>query len=746
MGTGIKVAVINQIKEYAEQKAYDKALTLIRQQDLSQSYNSQFVRICGEVLLYTKNYEECRKVLIMAHKIAPEGNRIIYDLIQLYIETGETDLADKYYEQYVFNATEHDTDLPWLNYMIARSKRASGQELYTALEPLYTQDRADYIAYEFMRIFQWMGETEKFEVEYRYIFDNFRDSEYKKKAKHLKEENCAAQELFIYPENSILQHDDKLDADETVLLEQDYFRMHPKEPEIVLMADDYDAQDDQSIAWKIWSQRRREKAEQKAAARAEKKAAKQAKKEAEAAEKQKAEQEKTETSKEQKTEQEKTETSKEQKAEQEKTETSEEQKTEQEATEVSEEQKTEQEATEVSEEQKTEQEATEVSEEQEQTADTKEVQMQTEELAYEAEAEHEEGGAEEPEYETEAEYEEAGIEEPAYEAEAEYEKSGAEEPEYEAEAEYEEAGIEEPEYEAEAEYEESGAEEPGYEAEAEYEEAGIEEPAYEAETEYEESGAEESGYEAEAEYEEAEIEEPEQAGTLYQEEIYVEVSPQEDMQAYETVIDINAPISYDFSSEEEDEEEEDEETNTDTAVEPDKHQQAFNEYDELLKKEEARLVDQFEREAKLLKEAESLLASVQSGVDDWNSQKVNNLFEAFDMEYKDAINKKKDSVMKYAMEKQKTVSDKAAEEVQEGVQTNTKPQESSFENSFESLSAKKTEVEALAQRVEKIQNGNREDLELKEKKPHVELREHTKSMLSLDVRKKDILKQLKERR
>ncbi len=98
------------------------------------------------------------------------------------------------------------------------------------------------------------------------------------------------------------------------------------------------------------------------------------------------------------------------------------------------------------------------------------------------------------------------------------------------------------------------------------------------------------------------------------------------------------------------------------------------------------------------------------------------------------------------MDNQKTVSDKAAEEVQEGVQPNTKPQESSFENSFESLSAKKTEVEALAQRVEKIQNGNREDLELKEKKPHVELREHTKSMLSLDVRKKDILKQLKERR
>ncbi|MDE5966332.1 MAG: hypothetical protein K2G89_05825 [Lachnospiraceae bacterium] len=284
LGTGIRVADINQIKQYAEDKEYEKALVLIRQQDLSKTFNSQFARICGEVLLYTKNYEESRYALINAHKMAPEGNRIDYDLIMLYLETGELALAEKYYEQYVFNAGEEDHDLCWLNYHMARSKHSPAQVLYDALAPMHTPDRSDELAFEFMKIYRLMGDQTRFDEEYQYWKDTFRDSIYKEQIEQLIEIENIEKELYTYPDTSVLKHDAQIDALEESLLEQDYFRMYPKEPEIVLMADDYDAQDDQSYMLKIkmdkWSQKRREKAEKRAAAKAERKQAKQDKKDA----------------------------------------------------------------------------------------------------------------------------------------------------------------------------------------------------------------------------------------------------------------------------------------------------------------------------------------------------------------------------------------------------------------------------------------------------------------------------------
>ena len=613
LGTGIKVAVINQIKEYAEKKSYDKALELIRQQDLSQSFNSQFVRICGEVFLDTKNYKESRSTLIMAHRIAPEANRVIYDLIRLYVETGEQALVEQYYEQYLFNATEHDMEIPWLHYLVARGRRENAQKLYESLEVLHTQDRSDHVAYEFLRIFQLMGDEQQFDEEYTYIMEGFRDSEYKKKAQRLKETNSAETELYIYPDHSILEHDADVDVEESRLLEQDYYRMHPKEPEIVLMADDLDAQEDQTLAFKLWNRKRKEKAEQKAQAKAQKKATKKAKKQ--------------------------------------------------------------------------------------------DLLTETATESYEKK----------PEVAAEAEPKEA--------VEAEPEEIIEAEPEEAAEAEPEEAAEAEPEEIIEAEPEEAAEAEPEEIIEAEPEEA------------------------AEAEPEEIIEAEPEEAAEAEPEEI-IEAEPEEAAEA-EPELSVSAEYTYQTK---------------------DKHQQIIDEYDELMRREEARLAEQFEREAKLLKEAESLLASVQSGVDDWNSQEVNQLFEAFDMDYKDAAQKaERESVDAVDLEERLSelhmASDVVTDDTEESESTQsvdrkTVEQETSFEDVFDNVGSQedpniKEQLNPKVNRTEKtddqrdVQSQTVDDIEVSSEvrtQQHADLREHMKSMLTLDARKKDILQQLKDKR
>ena len=724
LGTGIKVAVINQIKEYAENQAYEKALELIRQQDLSQSFNSQFVRICGEVFLHTKNYAECRNTLIMAHRIAPEANRILYDLIQLYVETGEQALVDQYYEQYQFNATEHDTDIPWLHYMVARGRREPAQRLYETLEPVHTQDRSDRVAYEFLRIFQLMGDTERFEEEYTYIMEGFRDSEYKKKAKHLKETKDAEAELYIYPAHSILEHDPAVDAEEARLLEQDHFRMHPKEPEIVLMADDYDAQEDQTLAFKLWNRKRREKAEQKAQAKAEKKAAKKSNKKQDIQEAGKA----ADT-----------------------------------------------------------QHADAVSE-----PAFSRAEQQMPEKAMQAAPEASESRTEMQEIRTEAEM--AEMQAPEIEPEAEAVPAATE---MQATVTEMQTTVTEPEV-AEAQTDtvwEPEVAEAHTDTMWEPEIADSETEEAQAETEMQATVTEPEVAEAQTDT----VWEPEiaeaQTDTVWEPEI-AETWTETEMQTMVTepeVTEAQADTVW---------EPEIAEPQTDTVWEPeivqtqtepisqkDKHQQMLDEYDELMRREEARLAEQFEREAKLLKEAESLLASVQSGVDDWNSQEVNQLFEAFDMDYKDATKKSEHDKMAGSGLHEKlselhTASDielyhvEEKPEITESAVSESLQDEAAFETAFEPIepAAKAYAAEpamtvhATKQPVaepepvetpEDVQSGIQEpeiqgdvqsetvDIKASEAakpRPHTDLREHTKSMLTLDARKKDILQQLKDKR
>lgn len=102
MSTGISISSINRIKELAEEKKYAEALEILDTQNLDKSINPQFLRISGEIFRENKRYYDSRKILIRSHQMSPQGIRIIYELIQLYLELGYFTRARQYYEQYLF--------------------------------------------------------------------------------------------------------------------------------------------------------------------------------------------------------------------------------------------------------------------------------------------------------------------------------------------------------------------------------------------------------------------------------------------------------------------------------------------------------------------------------------------------------------------------------------------------------------------------------------------------------------------
>ena len=656
------MACINQIKEYAEEKSYDKALALIREQDLSKSYNPQFLKICADVFLNTKHYEEARKVLMMAHRIAPEGNKVNFSIIRLYLETGERDLADEYFQQYEFNAFDGDEDLCWLRYMFARSDKDNGEKMLEAMMPLHTADMSDSLCYEFMRIYQLLGDTEKFEQEYSYLFDNFAESEYKEKAERLKKDQCAAEELYIYPTERILKRDPQVDAEEKELLERDYLRMNPKEPEIMVMADDYGADDDMLFFKRStldkWSIRKREMAEKRAEkkkAKEEAKRLKEAEREAKAA------------------------------------------------------------AMEEAAAQKEQEEANSAASQQ---VDDN-VQPEVEETPVET---VEEEAVEETPVET---VEEEAVEETPVET---VEEEAVEE--IPVETVEEEAVEETPVETVEEVVEETPVETVEEEIVEETPAETVEEEAVDDVTIVEtESVADIERQPFKDEMTEITTEEP------LTEEIFASVEGAPGMTPIaHDALDVETVLREADSQLEAMKFEDDVKGEPDEEPVPDKHTQAFDEYDALLKREEEKLAEQFAMEEQLLLQAQSLLQSVESGVDDWNHKKRDNLFEAFDTETKRMTKTAKSEEIVSAP------VDNVAEVVKPAIMVTESESETS---KVEEKVADDTET-PVASKVEEpvVSSGAVSE----EPKPHIELREHIKAVLEIDATKKEILQKLKEGR
>lgn len=241
MKTGINMTSVNKIKELAEAKEYWEALDLVEEQDLDKSYNPQFLRLCGEIYIENGRYEESRKVLLKAHAMSPEGNRIIYSIIRLYLHMGYFTRAEKYFEQYKFNEEYDKRGRIHLEYMIRKARHAEPKELLALLLPICDEEEEDKWIFELALLYSIAGREDKAVEECRHVIDLFKGSRYAQLAQDLiSGEFDVATSFYRYPLVEELEQD--TDSEIAVMEEEqlvrDYERMFPKDPVIVSMVDD----------------------------------------------------------------------------------------------------------------------------------------------------------------------------------------------------------------------------------------------------------------------------------------------------------------------------------------------------------------------------------------------------------------------------------------------------------------------------------------------------------------------------
>ncbi|MBO5089028.1 MAG: hypothetical protein J6C01_10160, partial [Lachnospiraceae bacterium] len=245
MSTGISISSINRIKELAEERKFKEALEILDTQNLEKSINPQFLKISGEIFRENKRYYDCRKILLKAHQMAPQGTRIIQELIQLYLELGYLSKAKKYYEQYTFYVTPEDTQKDYVEYIMKKATGADVKDLAAILIPILERMPEDRWNFEAILLYDKMDRKDMALEESRYILENFKESEYVQPVIDYIDDKLDVDKWFyVYPKEEqpedTAQFADLIELEEKIL-EADHLRMYPPEARIMVEADDNDA-------------------------------------------------------------------------------------------------------------------------------------------------------------------------------------------------------------------------------------------------------------------------------------------------------------------------------------------------------------------------------------------------------------------------------------------------------------------------------------------------------------------------
>ena len=246
MGSGLSMASVNKIKELAAQREYSLALDIIDSQDLSKSLNPQFLRLCGEVFIKSKRYEDARKTLLMARRLTPAAKRIIFSLVDLYMRMGYKSLVEKYYELYMFDADENNEETKQLNYIYDKYCGKSPKELEEYLIPYYINNMEYDWSFETFLLLCMEDKDDVDEVtkksltgEYLATFKNSKNSQI---IASITDDESIAENLFYNFSKTVEEDNDpkqeKLRKEENKLFEADELRIHPQEAEIIDIIDD----------------------------------------------------------------------------------------------------------------------------------------------------------------------------------------------------------------------------------------------------------------------------------------------------------------------------------------------------------------------------------------------------------------------------------------------------------------------------------------------------------------------------
>ena len=240
MGAGLSMASVNKIKELANSREYSLALELVEHQDLSKSLNPQFLRLCGEIYIKNNRYEDARRCLIMAHRLAPESKRIMYVFVELYLRMGYFELAKTYYDMYMFDAGSCDSRQ--MEYVWTKHEHPDALKDMEQLLASYMHNLDYDWSFELYLVYKKEEKKEEAHSLAELYAASFKNSENSDRICAIEKGKESADAYFdVYASVKQEDNDERYDAlrsEEAELLAADDLRMHPKEAEITVMYED----------------------------------------------------------------------------------------------------------------------------------------------------------------------------------------------------------------------------------------------------------------------------------------------------------------------------------------------------------------------------------------------------------------------------------------------------------------------------------------------------------------------------
>ncbi|MCM1273443.1 MAG: hypothetical protein NC225_01565 [Clostridium sp.] len=233
------MASVNKIKELANQREYSLALEIVDSQDLSKSLNPQFLRLCGDIFSHAKRYKDARKVLLMAHRLAPESKRIIASMVELYLNIGYQELAQKYYDIYMFDADENTIETKQVKYAYDNAYKKEPAWLLSYLEASFHHNMDYEWSYKTYLLLKAVNRDDDAKALADVYLPTYKNTEFADIIENIENNGGSTEKLiYVYAKQWIeddSEEEQELRNEEEKLLEADELRIHPKEAEITIM-------------------------------------------------------------------------------------------------------------------------------------------------------------------------------------------------------------------------------------------------------------------------------------------------------------------------------------------------------------------------------------------------------------------------------------------------------------------------------------------------------------------------------
>ena len=151
-------AKTEQMLAYAEQKSYQKAMSIADTIDWRKVKNTAMLSTVSEIYENAGELGKARDTLFIAYDKAPSSRKVVYRLGILSLKLGHFDEAADCYEEFVKLAPK-DPNQYILRYKILKAQKAPVKEQIEALEDFKHSEYVEKWAYELARLYAEAGMT-----------------------------------------------------------------------------------------------------------------------------------------------------------------------------------------------------------------------------------------------------------------------------------------------------------------------------------------------------------------------------------------------------------------------------------------------------------------------------------------------------------------------------------------------------------------------------------------------------------